>query len=164
LAERLRSLGEDVRYPELPDPFEPELGPWLEVLRSEVAAMDGERVVLCHSLACLLWMHYAREVDAPVAERVLLVAPPCDRGVPAIDRFWPPNDVDKGALVRACARTLVLWAEPDPYCPGGAMAAFVDAFPDSVRIPDGGHLNTDAGYGPWPEVERWALDGDFGSL
>jgi predicted alpha/beta hydrolase family esterase len=26
-------------------------------------------------------------------------------------------------------------------------------------IPGAGHINPEAGYGPWPAVERWCLDG-----
>ena len=27
-------------------------------------------------------------------------------------------------------------------------------------MPGRGHLNPEAGYGPWPAVEAWCLDGD----
>src|SRR3954447_23225826 len=56
LADGLRERGETVSYPDLPDPFDPDLDTWLDVLRTELAAMEGERILLCHSLATLLWM------------------------------------------------------------------------------------------------------------
>ena len=52
LAERLRRRGERVLYPQLPSPDEPVLQEWLALLRAELAMLgDGERVVVCHSLA-----------------------------------------------------------------------------------------------------------------
>lgn len=50
LVEALRSDGEQVLYPQLPDPDRPSLDLWIEVLRAELAQLgDGERVVLAHS-------------------------------------------------------------------------------------------------------------------
>lgn len=65
-------------YPQLPSPDEPRLDDWLDVLVGEWAQMgDGERVVVAHSPSCLLWLHAAtRHPFDPVADRVLLVAPP----------------------------------------------------------------------------------------
>src|SRR5687768_606065 len=72
LAERVRSEGHDVAFPTLPDPEHPRLGPWLSALAE---LRTGGEVVVCHSLACCLWLHH-RARGGPPAERVLLVAPP----------------------------------------------------------------------------------------
>src|SRR3954469_24368185 len=73
LAGRLSERGERVSYPDLPDPFDPRPEDWLAALGAELAAMEGERVVLCHSLACLLWLLHARDSSGRQADRVLLV-------------------------------------------------------------------------------------------
>ena len=147
-----------MRYPDLPDPFDPKPDEWLAALRPELEALEGERTVLCHSLACLLWMLHAREDGEPV-DRVLLVAPPCTDDIAAVVRFKPHHiTADR---VRATARTTrMLCSDGDPYCPAGAALTFGDPLElDYEVIPGGGHLNTDAGYGPWPAVEEWALSG-----
>jgi predicted alpha/beta hydrolase family esterase len=118
--------------------------------------MSGERVVLCHSLACLLWMRCAGETQETIADRVLLVAPPCTDEIAAVVRFRP-REIDAATLARAARTTLMICSDEDPYCPAGAEAAFPGVFEDVRRIPGGGHLNTDAGYGPWPFAEDWAL-------
>jgi predicted alpha/beta hydrolase family esterase len=51
----------------------------------------------------------------------------------------------------------MLWSEPDPYCPASAAVAFEGLFQNAKLIPHSGHLNADAGFGPWPDVEDWAL-------
>src|SRR6266508_5326296 len=78
LVERLRRDGEQVRYPQLPDPDRPQLTAWLDALGVEYAQLgDGERVVICHSLACALWYEASeRGLINPPATRVMLVAPP----------------------------------------------------------------------------------------
>jgi hypothetical protein len=145
-----------VRYPDLPEPFDPEPREWLTALRPELAALDGERIVLCHSLACLLWLLHARD-GGDTVDRVLLVAPPCTDDVEPVVRFRP--DGVTAAQVRGAARsTRMLCSDADPYCPAGAASTFGESLQlDYEVIPGGGHLNTDAGYGPWPDVEEWAL-------
>jgi predicted alpha/beta hydrolase family esterase len=112
--------------------------------------------VLCHSLSCLLWLLNAREGASDVADRVLLVAPPSTDEVEPVVRFQP-DGVTVEDIRRAAGKTLMFWGEPDPYCPETAPVAFEGLFERSKRFPGGGHLNTEAGYGPWPEVEEWAL-------
>lgn len=79
LAAELRRAGHEVRYPQLPEPDFPVVDDWLAALADELAAVAhaAERVVLCHSLGCLLWLAAARRsLVHPPADRVLLVAPP----------------------------------------------------------------------------------------
>jgi predicted alpha/beta hydrolase family esterase len=98
----------------------------------------------------------ARAGATDAADRVLLVAPPCTDEVAAVVRFRP-DGVTAGDLDRAARETLMFWGDPDPYCPATAPVAYDGVFTNTENFPGGGHLNTDAGYGPFPEVERWAL-------
>ena len=85
LAAELVRHGHEVRYPGLPDSHAPALERWLQALRAEVAALRCEsRVVVCHSLACLLWFHAAnRGLDGVgLVDRVLLESPPESARVP----------------------------------------------------------------------------------
>ena len=76
LANRLRERGERVSYPHLPEPFDPHPSDWERALGAELPLLESP-VVLCHSLACLLWLRaITRPSAAALASRVLLVAPP----------------------------------------------------------------------------------------
>jgi uncharacterized protein len=132
----------------------------MAALEPELAAMEGERIVLCHSLACLLWLLNARDgARVGAAERVLLVAPPCTDRVDAVVRFRP-DGVTAEQVSAAAATTRMLCSDHDDYCPAGAAATFGEPLQlDYSVVPGGGHLNPDAGYGPWPTVETWALGG-----
>jgi serine hydrolase len=164
LADRLRERGHEVSYPELPDPDEPSLDGWLAAFDEHLSRPEG-LVVLCHSLACIVWLHRARTVESAPVERALLVAPPSGivdtMGLPG---FFPlqaaPADVG-----RAARSTLLVHSDDDPYCPEGAGSLFAE--PLGIRaelLPGAGHINTDAGYGPWPALERWCLGETGGGL
>jgi predicted alpha/beta hydrolase family esterase len=149
LAGRLREDGHDVRYPDLPDPDHPQLDAWLRAL--ELERSDAEETVVCHSLACCLWLHH-RARGGPPADRVLLVAPPClDPPPPEMASFFPvpftPAAAEGARLV--CS-------DDDPYCPRGAAVTFGEplALPAEV-LPGAGHINPETGFGPWPDVLDW---------
>ncbi|MFJ9627715.1 RBBP9/YdeN family alpha/beta hydrolase [Streptomyces sp. NPDC101175] len=160
LAGRLRGLGHEVAYPQLPDPDDPELDVWLGELRRQLDGLGGERVVLAHSASALLWLH---AVDRGVvgdgdADRVLLVSPPSASVVvrhPEIAEFAPP-----AARPTLPGVTRLVAGDDDPYCPEGAREVFGDplGIPTEI-VPGAGHLDLDAGYGSWPAVLEWCLDG-----
>jgi|SRR5215218_7026524 len=148
LAERLQATGAPVCYPVLPDPDHPRLEPWIEALET-LLPPDREATVVCHSLACLLWLHHLARGGRQA--RALLVAPPSDGlDQPELQEFFPAPAAELAAGSR------LVCAADDPYCPGGAAARYDWGVPVD-EIPGGGHLNADAGLGPWPEVEAWCL-------
>jgi uncharacterized protein len=157
LAGRLRERGEHVSYPRLPDPDEPKLGDWLAAFDEQLAQPEG-LVVLCHSLACIVWLHRARSVEEAPVERALLVAPPSAvidaMGLPG---FFPLHAAPAD-IARAARSTLLVHSDNDPYCPEGAGALYAEPLGIPAKLlPGAGHINTDAGYGPWPALERWCL-------
>jgi predicted alpha/beta hydrolase family esterase len=153
LTARLRANSERVAYPDLPDADLPSPSAWRQALQGELEALpDGEVIVVCHSLACLLWLHHVAEGGAP-ADRTLLVAPPSETAaVPQIAGFFPVPLPALGAGAR------LVCSDNDPYCPEGANSLYGDLGIPVDVIPGGGHLNPEAGYGPWPAVEAWCLD------
>jgi predicted alpha/beta hydrolase family esterase len=165
LTERLRASGEQVLYPQLPDPETPSLDAWLAVLRAELRMLGaGERIVIAHSLGCLLWLrHAAIALPEERVDRVLLVCPAGPGALPAqLAPFYAP--APDAAAVRASARAGVelVCTDADPWCPEGAAAYYGRALDVPVHVVEGaGHLSLDEGYGPWPAVEGWARTGRF---
>jgi uncharacterized protein len=155
-----RRLRPAASFPGFPDPDFPHLEPWLETLRAALDRAAPAPTVVCHSLGCVLWLHYAahRAETDPRAGRVLLVAPPCACSpTPELADFFPvPRDPD--AVARAAeGETRLVCSDADPYCPEGAVRAYAEPLRIGAEVLDGaGHLNAEAGYGPWPEVEAWA--------
>jgi predicted alpha/beta hydrolase family esterase len=147
LAGRLQSSDALVRFPDLPDADAPRLETWLDALDRE---LDDDAVVLCHSLACVLWLHHIAGGGRPAA-RVLLVAPPSLSGAPEVlHGFFPAPAVELTNARLVCS-------DNDPYCPEGAANVY-PGLPTDL-LPGAGHITPDAGYGPWPAVEAWAKTG-----
>jgi uncharacterized protein len=158
LAGRLRDAGHTVRFPDLPEPDRPDPRAWREALAAELAEMDtgGERVVICHSLSCIVWLGHSPCVERPV-DRVALVAPPSPgAGLAELLPFFPVTATSDD-VARAAAHTRLVCANDDPYCPEGAEALYAAplGLPTDLQ-PGGGHLNSDSGFGPWPAMEAWA--------
>jgi uncharacterized protein len=134
------------------------------VFRSELgrlaARQDQERVVVAHSLGCVLWLREAAAV-APSrrVDRVALVAPPCPgAAIAELARFYPTG-ADRAAVKLAAGATRLVCSDGDPYCPqDGAAHHWGEPLGLPVDLlPGAGHINVEAGYGPWPEMEAWCL-------
>jgi predicted alpha/beta hydrolase family esterase len=67
----------DVRYPEMPDEDGPEYEAWKEQIARELAALDGNVILVGHSLGASVLLKYLSEetVEKPVTG-LFLVAPP----------------------------------------------------------------------------------------
>jgi len=157
LATRLRADGELVRFPALPDPDEPKLADWRKVLSTELDSMAGQRIVIAHSLAVLLWLHHAQVPGALPADRLLLVAPPGPTvNNPQVDTFFPPPR-DPAALRRSAREILLVCSSADPFCPEQADEFYGAALgiPLQLLPPEARHINVAAGYGEWPWVLAW---------
>lgn len=149
LAEQLAENGATVAYPDLPDPDWPTLDAWLAAIAEELQQVPADALVVCHSLACVTWLHRVARVPAEADRRVLLVAPPADLDELPPGFFPIPDDV-------RVPNTELWCADDDPYCPGGAASVYGERFELPTRVFKGGqHLNTDAGYGPWPAALEW---------
>ncbi len=162
LVEALRSAGEQVLYPQLPDPDHPSLELWSEVVHAELAQLGrAERVVIAHSLAVPLWLHVvAGLAPGERVTRVLLVSPPSPTVLaeqPEVAAFAPIRP-DRAAIAAAATTTRLVGSDNDPYCPEGVGKAYGPLDLETDIIAGGQHLDPDGGYGSWPAALAWSLD------
>ncbi len=162
LAEELRGRGEIVLYPQFPEPDAPRLEDWLELLRAELDQLgSGERTVVCHSLAVLLWIQHANKLDgAGVVDRVLLVAPPSSSALWEQVQPFIPDQLDREALRASCRGPVrLVCSDNDPYCPEGAIQLYAAPLGlDAEVLTGAGHVTIEDGYGNWPQALKWCLD------
>jgi predicted alpha/beta hydrolase family esterase len=131
--------------------------------RRVLRAGDGERIVVCHSLACALWYQaWATATLTAPADRVLLVAPPGKSVLSReITREFDPGTWRPDVLAPSSrAGIRLVGSDADPNSAEGP-AALVYGDPldlDSETIPAAGHLTPADGYGPWPAVLEWCCD------
>ncbi|MET0865296.1 MAG: alpha/beta hydrolase [Nakamurella sp.] len=164
LADDLVAAGIDVRYPQLPDPDEPDPTVWREQVAAEIAALTGRRrLVMAHSLATWVVLDLMAGADGLDVEQILLTAP-VSRSVlaanPPIAGFDPglEDAAIRSAVVRHGGVEIVC-SDDDPYWPGGA-AGWADSIGATVHPLTGqGHLALGDGYGRWDSVRSWVLSG-----
>ncbi|MFC6090698.1 RBBP9/YdeN family alpha/beta hydrolase [Saccharothrix lopnurensis] len=182
LAGELARHGGSVDVPEFSAPDAPRLDVWLDELRGHLAAArvssarvssgqvssgqvssGQERVVVAHSLACLLWLHHAAgEFDGALrVDRVLLVAPPAPgpAGEP-FARGFPHPVPDPVSVRRAAVSTRLVVGEGDPCCSLRQAKGLAEALRlDLDVVVGGGRLDEESGYGSWGSVLKWARSG-----
>jgi len=116
------------------------------ILEDRIAALqqiiseDHQPVVLiAHSAGCLTTVVWAARHTGPV-QAALLVAPPYFEDVPR---------------AKLPFKTIVVASRTDPYCTFKDSAGYADDWgAELVDAGDAGHIDTSAGYGPWPDGER----------
>jgi uncharacterized protein len=135
---------------------QPDRDEWVAELNDTVRRAGGPVVLVAHSLGCHTVAHWAHQHNGQV-RAALLVAPPdieqsAARGAP-IAGFGPvaANPLPFPAVLAASSTDP--WAELDWSRQLAEQwgAEFAD-------LGDAGHVNTDAGFGPWPQGEQLLRD------
>ncbi len=169
LAAALRDQGHLVSYPQLPNPDQPILDEWLEVLTAELDQFDEVAsraseplIVLAHSLGCVAWMQLAdRGLLKQPADRVLLVAPPEPAPISPVPTFvMDLSDGRAERLVKGSAREVTLvGSDADVWQPSGIQAGVGDMIGlEAVVVPGAKHFSTLDGFTEWQGVIDWVLD------
>jgi hypothetical protein len=124
---------------------------WVEALNRSIDAIGGPVVLAAHSLACITVAHWARTHGSSRVTGALLVA---------------PSDVELPTFPAGTTGFAPVPLEPLPF-PSILVASSDDEYitlqrarelgaawrSRLVEVGAAGHINTDAGFGPWPEGE-----------
>lgn len=131
----------------------PERDTWVRDLDNALAAIEGPKLLIAHSLGCTLVTEWAvGHVDDDITG-ALLVAMPELHGP-----NWPTSavgfDIPKQAPLPFPA--VLVASEDDPYGTLENSAAAAEQLgARMVNVGRKGHINADSGLGDWPE--GWAL-------
>lgn len=155
LTEALRQRGEQVLSPQFPVPEQPSMREWVDLLHAELAQLgDQERVVVCHSLGCALWLRATQTLPAELrVTRVLLVSPLGEQSFTAANgnEEFKLERVDRQLLAAASTKPAhVVVSATDPYAPADPRAWSAALDLDCDVLTTAGHITPENGYGPWP--------------
>ncbi len=161
LAAYLVQRGHDVHYPALPDPDAPRYAVWEAVLHRLLDEMVGdERVVICHSLSCLLWFGAASGIlPDQRPDRLLLVAAPASQLVPESGAGFRLRRFEPDAVrVSVTTPPVIVCSDNDPFnFDAAGMYADPIGVPP-VMVHGAGHFTPDSGYGVWQALQAWCED------
>jgi predicted alpha/beta hydrolase family esterase len=160
LARRLQASNESVLYPLLPTPDNPIPHEWIQALHDQVSLMQGEKIVICHSLGGITWLHYALMPYAIPVDRLCWWRLPAGRPERTLDLEFAPVPLDPVAVARTAGQCRIVCSRGDEYCEVSAELAYAGPLGIATDLlpPRAGHINIAAGFGPWPQVEKWCYD------
>lgn len=151
LAKELASEGYPLFFPKLPNSDNPTLTEWLEALDAIMNSFKPS-IIVCHSLANTLLFHYLHAKPEMKFSKILLVAPPMDdRGNPEIASFFPfPTPIINAK------QKLLIASTNDKYATGtDSITLAMNSGCEVHIIENGGHINSDSGYGDWALPFEW---------
>jgi predicted alpha/beta hydrolase family esterase len=124
----------------------PDLAGWARSVRELLTRERGPFVLAAHSFGCLAAAHALQQASY-VGDVVgaLFVAP----ASPAKFTFAGPFEAR-----RLGVPSILIGSETDPWMPLGGSRELAQRFGSAfVNLGDAGHINTAAGFGPWPRAK-----------
>ncbi len=140
-------------FPKLGDPDFPDKDEWMRELKEHLNDFRPD-IVICHSLANILWFHLCNE-DANILknakiEKLYLVAPPslmCQ--IEELKSFFPAN-APKDLYAK---EVMLITSTTDEYMTPQEAQELQELLGVEMKvIKEGGHLNASSGYGEWPWI------------
>ena len=124
----------------------PERTAWAAALEQAIRRASSPVVILAHSVGCLAAIFTI--AAAPVAAVVLVAPADAERpDAPGALRTFTPIPMRPLGVP-----ALLVASDSDPYCTLDRAEAFAQAWKADLEIvADGGHINAEAGFGPWPD-------------
>jgi len=164
LQRELAADGIAVEIPALPDPQAPDRDAWVAAARAAIGAVDGETVIVGHSLGSITSLHVLDGLEEPWTLAGIVLVSGFDRevtGLPVLAPFTaaPP---DVAAMVDRIATRVVIASDDDEIVDpalSAALAGRLDA--ELVTVPGGGHFLDRQGYVEFPQLAA-IVRGAFG--
>ncbi len=153
LATELVQSGHIVSFAKLSDKDTPSKDVWI---RETLEILDEFHpdVVICHSLANILWFHLCEILEFNV-KKLLLVAVPRDLSdITELESFFPVNTPTNLYADYA----LMVASDNDKYMSlNESMQLAFDLGIELKVLKNGGHINADSGFGKWEWVLGWSI-------
>ena len=141
----------NARRVQMPDWDHPDCDYWVRALDEAIRKSPTPPILIAHSCGVSTVAHWAARHDAPI-HAALLVAP----ADPQAENY--PKELMTFAPLpekRMHFRSTLVASSNDPYCSLDVAHRLAKAWGSHfVDAGAAGHINTDAGFGPWPAGEK----------
>lgn len=131
----------------------PELDIWKKELSQQLKEFRPD-IVICHSLANILWFHLCNDKDSNMQgiQKLFLVAPPSlECKIEELKSFYPvrlPENLH-------AKESVLIASSNDPYMNLDELEAIQKTLNIKTKIiNNAGHINSESGYGRWD----WILE------
>jgi predicted alpha/beta hydrolase family esterase len=152
VATKLIEKNYTVSFPSLPNRDLPQFEQWLDFIYKEINHFDPD-IVVCHSLANVVWFHLVQKYNIKQLDKLMLVAPVRNNlDIPEIKSFFPysyPNDLRAKEQIMVCSNN-------DIYIDVAEAIELSSKLNISLKIlEDAGHINASSGFGELPCAIEW---------
>lgn len=129
----------------------PQLADWVAALDAAIVAATQPVLLVAHSLGCVTVAHWAQAQAShtgKVAAAWLVAPADTERAdAPAAVASFAP--LPRQPLPFA---SQIIASDNDPYCSAARAQQLAADWGSACQVlPQAGHINTDAGFGPWPQ-------------
>ena len=133
-----------ISFPKLPNREFPILDEWLDTLKKEFDHFKPD-IVVCHSLANILWFHFVQKFNINEIEKLMLVSPVRQNCIiKEIQTFFPYPIVDD----LKAKEIIMVGSTNDKYMSVDEIMDLQNKLNIGLKIlENAGHINTDSGYG-----------------
>lgn len=154
LHNELVALGHKVLMPTLPDPHHPDRNTWLTTIQRLVAHVPTSELVLVgHSLGVASALDFIEASSTAVKGLASVSGFAHNYGSELNEYFMAERTIDFLKVNEKLKNAFVFYSSNDPYVPQTELADLATQLTVSPTIiPNGGHLNTDAGFTTFPEL------------
>jgi len=152
LARQLQEKNYEVSFPSLPNRDLPQFEEWMDTLKIEFDAFQPD-IVVCHSLANILWFHFIENNTIKELDKLMLVAPvrkSCN--IEELNGFFPypiPSNLNAKEII-------MVGSTNDPYLSvDEAIQLHAELNVGLKILDDAGHINAESGYGELSCAVDW---------
>jgi len=145
----------EVHFPSLPNKDNPTLDEWLVALDFEINTFRPE-IIVCHSLANILWFHYVNKNKMRYKlDKLMLVSPvSANCEIEELKSFFPyslPDDLKSNLSIMASS-------DNDPYISIDELYSISNKLAIGLKVlENAGHINTESGYGKLDCSYDWVI-------
>lgn len=129
----------------------PQKDVWMSELIKEIEEFKPT-VVVCHSIANILWFHICNEIKFTEIEKLFLVAvPSLECNIEELKSFFP-CEIPKNLYAK---EPLLITSTNDPYMSADEAKELQKTLGIPMKVlENAGHINASSGYGEW----QWILE------
>jgi predicted alpha/beta hydrolase family esterase len=132
-----------VSFPSFANRDNPQLDVWKETLKKEIEHFKPD-IVVCHSLANILWFHTCDELDISL-DKLMLVAPVSRKRVVEAAKSFYPYPIAKDLKSK---EVIIAASTNDPYMDIDEAIELQSMLNVGMKIMENaGHINAESGFG-----------------
>lgn len=154
MKEKLEEDGYAVHVPAFPTPEDQSLENWLAVFADYKQYIDGEAILIGHSIGVAFILNVLEKTDGKVAAAYFVAGFTGNLGLPDFDPLnatFADKGFDWEKISDHAKKFTVLHGNNDPYVPSEKGKFIAEQLHAEFHVIEkGGHLNADAGYTRFP--------------